>query len=201
MSVSLPSMNHTGIRTSKNNLLIMSSRLLLLRLSVPLHSRPELLLPTKTSRPKGANLGRRRQLAGAKLRSRFMHCPEERWRIFKVSSEDLFDHHQGELRHDMVQHDWRISCLIGQTGPVQIGRIPGFPKKTIGISGKGWHGNDIQQFETVVLSHPGMGCAKIVRQALPANLFGVLPTQLLQLLGGASRHPGFFRVLALKLRR
>src|ERR1700687_1805477 len=32
----------------------------------------------RTSRLKRANLGRRSQLAGAKLRSRFMHCPEER---------------------------------------------------------------------------------------------------------------------------
>src|ERR1700686_2533849 len=57
MSVSLPSMNHTGIRTSKNNLLIMSSRLLLLRLSVPLHSRPELLLPTGPQGRRALTLG------------------------------------------------------------------------------------------------------------------------------------------------
>ena len=46
-----------------------------------------------------------------------------------------------------------------------------------------------------------MGRAEIVRQALPVDLFGVLPAQILQFLGGGSPGLRLFRVFAPELRR
>src|ERR1700733_3391625 len=101
----------------------------------------------------------------------------------------------------MVQGHRRLTAFIGQASPVKIWRIPGFRQETAGVSRKGGQGTDIQQFPPIGLSQAGMGHAKIVRQALPVYLFGMLERESLQLLGRGSPRTYFSRVPALKFCR
>src|SRR5208337_4156249 len=58
---------------------------------------------------------------------------------------------------------------------------------------------DVQQLTTVGLSQARMRHAKIMRQTLPVNLFGMLPREILKFLRRGSPRTGFFRISALKL--
>src|SRR4029077_5299183 len=81
------------------------------------------------------------------------------------------------------------------------GRIPGLRQKTAGVSHERGQRPKIEQFATVRLSQHGMRNAKIVRQALPVDLIGMLTREHSQLLGRGSPGTRFSGVSALKFGR
>ena len=192
------------MRISGNNFLSMDFKLPTLRSAClrPLNCKIECSIELHASRPSGTHLRRRVNLPSRN--SAPVSCIARRSAgqssksVAKIFSTML----SSQLRHEVIQHDGRVSSFIGQASPVQIGRVPGFRQKTAGISREWWHGHHVQQFETVVLSQAGMRRAEIMRQALPVSLFGMLPAQVLQVPGWPfPTAPGCSGYLSPELRR
>src|ERR1039458_5606962 len=112
MSGTSPRANPSGMRINGSNFLIIVSRFLLCGSRGAAELQNWCSIATHTSRPSGASF-QRRQLALLELGSRFMHRPKEFRPILKVSRENLLHQLSSQLRHEVVQHDGRVSSFIG----------------------------------------------------------------------------------------
>src|SRR5947209_74004 len=129
-----------------------------------------------------------------------MHGPKKRRPVLQIGGKYLLHHFAGKLWHKNVQHYRRISILIGEARPIEVRRIPRFRQKAAGVAGERGHGREVQQFETIVLGQPGMRSAKVMRQAFPVDLIGMLLAEYLQFLTRTSYSSSFSGVSAQELR-
>src|SRR6266700_6156120 len=115
-------------------------------------------------------------LSLTKFLASLSHGAEQSLPVLEVGRENLRDHATCKFRHQAIQCHRQITHLIGEPRPVEIVRVPRLGHQTTRVPRERREWLQVEQLASVTLRQGLMGHAEISRQAIPAQLVGILAT-------------------------